>query len=94
VRQANQELLATCDGVLIFYGAGDEAWKRTTQTDFQKIKTSRLRKPLLNIFTYLAPPLTGHKQDCIDMCEKNLINGLGTFSEEAMQPLIKAVQGA
>jgi hypothetical protein len=94
VRQANQELLATCDAVLIFYGAGDEAWKRTTETDLQKIRSSRSGKPLLSIFTYLAAPLTGHKQDCIDMAEENLIMGLETFSEAAMQPLIEAMKGA
>jgi hypothetical protein len=94
VRQANQELLARCDAVLIFYGAGDEAWKRTTETDLQKIKSSRPGKLLLNVFTYLAAPMTGHKQDCIDMGEGNLIMGLETFNEVAMQPLIDAVKGA
>jgi TIR domain len=94
VRQTNQELLARCDAVLIFYGAGDEAWKRTTETDLQKIKSSRPGKRLLNIFTYLAAPMTGHKQDCIDMGEENLIMGLETFSEAAMQPLVEAMKDA
>jgi hypothetical protein len=94
VRRTNQDLLATCDAVLVFYGAGDEAWKRTTETDLQKIKSCRRGKPLLNIFTYLAPPLTGHKQDCIDMGEENLIMGLETFTEAAMQPLVEAMKGA
>jgi TIR domain len=94
VRQTHQELLARCDAVLIFYGAGDEAWKRTTETDLQKIKSSRPGKPLLNVFTYLAAPMTGHKQDCIDMGEENLIMGLETFSEAAMQPLVEAMKDA
>jgi hypothetical protein len=94
VRQANQELLTTCDAVLIFYGAGDEAWKRTTETDLQKIKSFRPGKPLLNIFTYLAAPMTGHKQDYIDMGEENLIMGLETFTEAAMQPLVETVKSA
>ena len=29
VREAHQRLMATCDGVMVFYGEGDEAWKRT-----------------------------------------------------------------
>ena len=94
VRQANQELLRSCAAVLVYYGAGDEAWKRTTETDLQKIKSLRREKPLLNIFTYLAPPMTGHKQDCIDMGEQNLIIGLETFTEAAMQPLVEAMKGA
>jgi hypothetical protein len=94
VRQANQELLTKCDAVLVFYGAGDEAWKRTTEADLQKINSSRRGKPLLNIFTYLAAPMTGHKQDYIDMGEENLIMGLETFAEAAMQPLVEAIKGA
>jgi TIR domain len=94
VRQANQELLTSCAAVLVYYGAGDEAWKRTTETDLQKIKSLRRGKPLVNIFTYLAPPMTGHKQDCIDMGEENLIVGLETFTEASMQPLVEAMKGA
>ena len=94
VRQANQELLTNCAAVLVYYGAGDEAWKRTTETDLQKIKGLRRGNPLLNVFTYLAPPMTGHKQDCIDMGEQNLIMGLETFTEAAMQPLVEAMKGA
>jgi hypothetical protein len=94
VRQTHQELLARCDAVLIFYGAGDEAWKRTTETDLQKIKSSRPGKPLLNIFTYLAAPMSDHKQDCIDVGEENLIMGLETLSEAAMQPLVEAMKDA
>jgi hypothetical protein len=94
VRQANEELLTNSAAVLIFYGAGDEAWKRTTETDLQKIKSSRRGKPLLNIFTYLAAPLTDHKQDCIDVGEENLIIGLETFTEAAMQPLVEAMKSA
>ena len=92
VRQGHQELLTSCAAVLVFYGAGDEAWKRTTETDLQKIKSLRRGKPL-NIFTYLAPPMTGHKQDCIDMGEENLIVGSETFVEATVQPLIEAVKG-
>ena len=94
VRKANQQLLTNCAAALVYYGAGDEAWKRTTETDLEKIKSLRRGKPLLNIFTYLAPPMTGHKQDCIDMGEPNLIIGLETFSEAAMQPLVEAMKGA
>ena len=61
---------------------------------FAENQNLRGGKPLLNIFTYLAPPMTGHKQDCIDMGEENLIMGLETFSEAAMQPLIEAMKGA
>jgi TIR domain-containing protein len=94
VRETHQELLARCDAVLIFYGAGDEAWKRTTETDLQKIKSSRRGKRSLSVFTYVAAPMTGHKQACIDIGEEKLIMGLETFSEAAMQPLVEAMKDA
>jgi len=93
VRQSHEDLLTKSDAVLVFYGAGNEAWKRTTDADLQKSKSYRRGVPLA-IFTYLAPPLTGHKKDCIDMGEEGLIVGLETFAEAALQPLIDAVKRA
>ena len=74
VRQANQQLLATCDGVLLFYGAGDEAWKRTLDNELKKMPGYRGGTPLLARYTYLAEPKTSEKQDLIDMEEPGLIN--------------------
>ena len=93
VRRANDELLARCDGLVVFYGLGDEAWKRMTESNLQKAKASRIGRPLLANTTYLAPPSTGHKQDCIDMGEENLVNGLEMFSEAALAPLVATVKG-
>jgi hypothetical protein len=94
VRQSHQELLTQCDAVLVFYGAGDEAWNRTTDKDLLKINSFRREKHSPPIFTYLAAPLTGHKQDCIEMGEENLLMGLEMFTEVAMQPLIESVKVA
>jgi hypothetical protein len=80
--------------VLVFYGAGDEAWNRTTDKDLLKINSFRREKHSPPIFTYLAAPLTGHKQDCIEMGEENLLMGLEMFTEAAMQPLIESVKAA
>src|SRR5262249_33867458 len=46
VREANQELCMGCDGVILFYGAGDEAWKFHQQNELKKIRGQR-DKPLL-----------------------------------------------
>ena len=66
----------------------------TSMKNSSQLIERRPGKPLLNIFTYLAAPMTGHKQDCIDMGEENLIMGLETFSEAAMQPLVEAMKDA
>ena len=94
VRHSHEELLTRCDAVLVFYGAGAEAWKRTTDIDLQKIKTHLREGSPFAQFTYLAAPLTDHKQDCVDMGEERLIIGLEGFTEAAMQPLLAALKGA
>ncbi len=92
VRQANQDLLTQCDAVILFYGAGDEAWKRTVENDLKKMKGYRGEKPLLASYTYLAEPPTADKKDLIDLEEPNLIKGLQGFSEAEMRPLLKMLQ--
>jgi hypothetical protein len=94
VRQANQQLLATCDGVLLFYGTGDEAWKRTIDSELKKMPGYRGGKPLLARYTYLAEPKTSEKQDLIDMEEPGLINGLGGFAEAAMAGFMQVMNAA
>ena len=37
VRKSNQQNLASCDVVVVFYGAGDEAWKRTIDNELKKM---------------------------------------------------------
>ena len=93
VRQANQELLAQCDAAVLFYGAGDEAWKRTVENDLRKAPAYRQDKPPMIRFTYLAQPATEDKADLIDVQQPDLINGLrGDPIEADVQPLVEALQ--
>jgi hypothetical protein len=88
VRQANQDLLTHCDAVILFYGAGDEAWKRSVESDLKKMKGYRGEKPLLASCIYLAEPFTDDKKELIELEEPNLIKGLDGFSEAEMKPLL------
>ena len=72
VRHANQELLAQCDAAVLFYGAGDEAWKRTVENDLRKALAYRQGKAPMIRLTYLAPPATEDKADLIDVQEPDL----------------------
>lgn len=90
VREANQKLLTSCDAVLLFYGAGDEAWKFTVDNELKKMRAYRGDKPLLT-YTYLAAPKTGDKEDLLDMEEPHLINGFGDFSEAALAEFLQAL---
>jgi hypothetical protein len=91
VREAHQQLLTNADAVLLFYGAGDEAWKRTIDNELKKMPAYRSGKPLLASYTFLADPKTTDKDDLIDMDEPNLINGLGDFSDAMMTAFVQAM---
>jgi TIR domain-containing protein len=94
VRKTNQQNLASCDAVFVFYGAGDESWKRTVDNELKKMAGYRSGKPLPAIYTYLAEPRTSDKEDLIDMEEPGLIDGLGDLAEAAIAKSIQAVTAA
>jgi hypothetical protein len=91
VREAHQQAMTNCEAVILFYGAGDEAWKRTIDNELKKMPGYRSGKPLLASFTFLADPKTTDKEDLIDMEEPNLINGLGDFSDAMMTAFVQAM---
>lgn len=91
VREDHQRLLTNADAVILFYGAGDEAWKRTIDNDLKKMPGYRGGKPLLASYTYVADPKTIDKEDLIDMEEPNLINGLGDFSDSRIAAVVEAM---
>jgi hypothetical protein len=91
VREANEQRLAGCDGVVVFYGSGTEAWRASVDSDIRKARALRPGRPLTKVFTYLAEPGTDAKTDAIDMGEPNLINGLDGFSEELVEPVVRSL---
>jgi len=91
LREANQQLLTSCDSVILFYGAADEAWMRTVDNELKKMPCYRGRKPLLAAYTYLADPKTSDKEDLLDMEDHNLINGLDGFSEAQMATFMQTM---
>ena len=94
VREAHQQLMTTCDAVMLFYGAGDEGWKRTVDNDLKKMPGYRAGKPLLATYTYLADPMNTDKEDLIDMGEPNVINGFDDFSAANMAPFVRALESS
>jgi hypothetical protein len=79
--------------VILFYGAGDEAWKRSIGSELKKAIAYRGARPLMATYIYLAEPATASKQDLIEMEEPNLINGLQGFSDSEMLKLVTAIEG-
>ena len=93
VRKTNQQLLASCDAVFLYYGAGDEAWKRAIYNELKKMGGYRGDKPPPVRCIYLAEPKTSDKEDMIDMEEAGLIDGLAGFAEAAIAKSIQAMIG-
>ena len=92
IRQANQDLMTRCDAVILFYGAGDEAWKRTVENDLIKMKAYREGKLLQASYVYLAPPNTDDKQELIELEESNLIKGMDGFKDSEMQSFLSLLK--
>jgi MinD-like ATPase involved in chromosome partitioning or flagellar assembly len=53
IRLDHEETLRTCDGVLVFWGSGSEAWIRKICRDLRKISSPKPRPAAF----YIAPPL-------------------------------------
>jgi hypothetical protein len=94
VREAHQQLMTNADAVMLFYGTGDEAWKRTIDNELKKMPGYRGGKSLLASYTFLADPKTTDKEDLIEMEEPNLINGLGDFSDTMMTAFVQAMNSS
>lgn len=89
VRKTNQQQLASCDAVMLFYGAGDEAWKRSIDNELTKMAGYR-QTPVRARGVYLAEPKTRDKDDLIDMDEPGLVNGLAGLPEAALAAFLRA----
>jgi TIR domain len=92
IRDAHRQLMTDCDAVLLYYGAGDEAWKRTVDNDLRKMAGYERGKRLLAKYTYLAEPITSDKKELIELGEPALINGIGEVSEVGMDTFLQAIK--
>lgn len=62
IREYHQENLSSCDGVVIFYGAGDELWLRRKLREIQKAPGHGRTKPPPPVCICLVGPRTGAKE--------------------------------
>lgn len=88
VRNINRKLLSTCDLVIVFYGYGEEPWKRSIDTELRKLPGYLNGRQPPVTFTFLAEPNTCDKDDMIEMEEPNLINGLDGLSADELKNAI------
>jgi hypothetical protein len=62
IREAHEDTLRQCDGVLLFYGNANEAWLRRKLTEVQKSPGNGRTKPAPELCVMLAPPRTPAKE--------------------------------
>jgi len=61
VREYHEESLRDCDGVLIFYGSGNELWLRRKLREVQKIAGYGRSRPMRAVGICVAPPMSPAK---------------------------------
>ena len=91
IRHDQEENLRHCDAVIIFYGEGDEYWKRSKENELKKINSYHRTKPLLGQFVYLAGPSSVDKEEMVVLGTRNVLDGLSGFSTDALQPFLHKV---
>jgi hypothetical protein len=92
IRRNNQELLSLCNAVILFYGEGDEAWKRAMSNELKKARAYRSATSLLANYIYLAEPITESKKELLELEEANLMNGFQGFSESSLLNVIRDLE--
>jgi hypothetical protein len=92
VRGANQQRLAECDAVLVYYGCGTEAWKDSVDADLRKAAALRPGRPMPQVYTWLAEPGNDAKTDCIDLGGAGVIDATGGFTPALAEPVLKALR--
>lgn len=85
--EANREMLASADAVVLFYGQNDELWKHDREKDIVAA-----RRSMADVFTYLAGPMTDDKSVLLDVGGTDLIDGSAGFSEGSFGPLLEALE--
>lgn len=91
VRRDHEENLSICDGVLVYYGAGNELWLRAKLREVQKSAAFGRKKPITAKAVLLGPPDTQVKSR-FRTHEALVITQRGTFDPAAMQPFLSQLQ--
>lgn len=93
VRRDHEENLSICDGVLLYYGAGNELWLRAKLREVQKSAAFGRKKPITAKAVLVGPPDTPTKSR-FRTHEALVITQRGTFDPAAMQPFLSQVQAS
>ena len=91
IRQLHDENLRTADAVVIYYGAGKDAWIQATLRGLQRRKAEQTH-PLRAIAILLAPPVNLEKQHFRTHLALVLPQWQG-LEAKALDPILKLLDG-
>jgi hypothetical protein len=91
LRRDHEENLAACDAALVYYGAGNDLWLRSTLRELQKVAGYGRAAPMRAKAIYIAPPDAVQKQR-FRTHEALVLRGAAAFEPQAMAPFIAAMQ--
>ena len=94
LRNTHECQLRDCHAVVLFYGAGDEAWQRSVALDLRRAPAYRNGAPLPPPFTYLAAPDSHDKQDMLEMENAHLLDGRQGFDPALLHPFLQSLHTA
>lgn len=75
VRAEHESLLTSCDVLLIYYGAGNEAWRRAVESDLRKLNAYRDGREAPFVKTYVAEPSSIDKDDLVEFSTTETVDG-------------------
>ncbi len=90
VRDAYKEQVLAADVLILFYGAGDEAWKYHQINELHKARGTQPGGSALAEYTWVAPPATDDKTMLLMLDDPKIIDGLGGFSEAGLDAMLGA----
>jgi hypothetical protein len=92
VREYHEESLRICDGVLIYYGAGNEMWLRRKLREVQKIAGNGRTQPMRAVGICVAPPMSPPKAQ-FRTREAMVIAQPEGVAPEALRPFLDLLTG-
>ena len=93
VREYHAESLRTCDGVLIYYGAGNELWLRRKLREVQKIAGYGRTRPMRAVGICVAPPMSPAKAQ-FRTREAMILGQPDGFAPDPLRPFVERLKDA
>lgn len=88
---AHKENLKICDGIIIFYGEGNDLWAKTKKSDLLGINALGRTKPLLAKAVYLAKPELPEKES-FKILGGLQLKGYGDFNADLLNDFLQKLK--